>query len=397
MTPWLHVVGIGEDGLDGLSPAVRALVLDAEVLVGGARHHRLTEGARGERLAWPFPWDAMEEQLRGLRGRRVVVLVTGDPLWFSAGESIVTAFPGEAVVHPYPGAFQLAAARMGWPMDGVDCLTVHGRPLEAVLPYVAPGARLLILAHGPGTASDLARLLASRGWGPSRVVALSHMGGPEESRQEGLAEGWSGDTPALATLAVDCIAGPDARVLPRTGLPDDAFDSDGTMTKREVRAATLAKLVPLPGQLLWDIGLGSGSVAIEWMRAAKGARAVGIEPRADRRARAAANALALGVPGLGIVAGEAPDALAGLPPPDAVFLGGGLSEATFDAAWAALRPGGRLVANAVTLEAQGLILSLYARHRGDLTKIAVSRAEPVGRLTGWRPAMEVMQWSHWKP
>lgn len=240
-------------------------------------------------------------------------------------------------------------------------------------------------------------MLAVRGWGPSRVVALSHMGGPEEARQAGLAEGWSGDTPALATLAVECIAGPDARVLPRTGLPDDAFDSDGTMTKREVRAATLAKLVPLPGQLLWDVGLGNGSVAIEWMRAAKGARAVGIEPRTDRRARAAANALALGVPGLQIVAGEVPDALAGLPAPDAVFLGGGLSEAAFDAAWAALPPGGRLVANAVTLEAQGLLLALYARHGGDLAKIAVSRAEPVGRLTGWRPTMEVMQWSQWKP
>ena len=397
MTPWLHVVGIGEDGLGGLSPAIRALISDAEVLVGGARHHRLTEGAGAERLAWPSPWDAMEERLRGLRGRRVVVLVTGDPLWFSAGESIVAAFPGEAVVHPHPGAFQLAAARMGWPMDGVDCLTVHGRPLEGLLPSVTPRARLLILAHGPGTASELSRMLAVRGWGPSRVVALSHMGGPEEARQAGLAEDWSGDTPALATLAVECIAGPDARVLPRTGLPDDAFDSDGTMTKREVRAATLAKLVPLPGQLLWDVGLGNGSVAIEWMRAAKGARAVGIEPRADRRARAAANALALGVPGLQIVAGEVPDALAGLPAPDAVFLGGGLSEAAFDAAWAALRPGGRLVANAVTLEAQGLLLALYARHGGDLAKIAVSRAEPVGRLTGWRAAMEVTQWSQWKP
>jgi precorrin-6Y C5,15-methyltransferase (decarboxylating) len=397
VTPWLHVVGIGEDGLEGLSPALRALVLDAEVLVGGPRHHRLTEGAGAERIAWPSPWDAMEERLRGLRGRRVVVLVTGDPLWFSGGERIVTAFPGEVVVHPHPSAFQLAAARMGWPMDSVECLTVHGRPVERILPHLAPGARLLVLAHGPETAGEVARLLTDRGFGPSRLSALSHMGGPEEGRHGGTAEAWKGEAPALGTLAVECVAGPGAWVLPRTGLPDEAFRSDGTMTKREVRSVTLARLMPIPGALLWDLGLGSGSVAIEWMRAAKGARAVGVEPRADRRALAAANALALGVPDLEIVAGEAPGALAGLPPPDAVFLGGGISEAAFAAAWERLGPGGRLVANAVTLEAEAVILALHSRHGGDLVRIAVARAEPVGRLTGWRPAMEVMQWSLLKP
>lgn len=397
MTPWLHVVGIGEDGLDGLSPALRALVTEAEVLVGGARHHRLTEGARGERIAWPSPWDAMLGTLEGLRGRRVAVLVTGDPLWFSGGERIVAAFPGKAVVHPHPGAFQLAAGRMGWPMDSVECLTVHGRAVERVLLDLAPGARWLVLAHGPGTAGEVAGLLAARGYGASRIAALSHMGGPEEQRVEGTAEAWVGETPALCTLAVECVAGPEARVLGRTGLPDEAFESDGTMTKREVRAATLAKLVPLPGALLWDVGLGSGSVAIEWMRAAKGARAVGVETRADRRAMAAANALALGVPDLEIVAGEAPGALDGLPEPDAVFLGGGLSEAAFGVAWERLSPGGRLVANVVTLEGEAAVLALHARHGGDLVRIAVSRAEPVGRLNGWRPAMEVTQWSLAKP
>ena len=397
MTPWLHVVGIGEDGLDGLSPAARALVVDAEVLVGGARHHRLTEGARGERIAWPSPWDAMLGTLEGLRGRRVAVLVTGDPLWFSGGERIVAAFPGEAVVHPHPGAFQLAASRVGWPVDSAECLTVHGRPVERVLPHLAPGARWLVLAQGPETAGEVARLLAARGFGASRIVALSHLGGPEEARRDGTAEGWDGGTPALCTLAVECVAGPGARVLARTGLPDDAFQSDGTMTKREVRAATLAKLVPLPGALLWDVGLGSGSVAIEWMRAAKGARAVGVETRADRRAMAAANALALGVPDLEIVAGGAPEALDGLPEPDAVFLGGGLSEDVFAVAWERLRPGGRLVANAVTLEGEAVMMALHRAHGGELVRIAVQRAEPVGRLHGWRPAMEVMQWSLAKP
>ncbi|TNC49894.1 precorrin-6y C5,15-methyltransferase (decarboxylating) subunit CbiE [Rubellimicrobium rubrum] len=393
MTPWLHVVGLGEDGLAGLSPDLCALVLDAEVLVGGARHHQLTAGARGERIAWPSPWDAMEDRLRGLRGRSVIVLVTGDPLWFSAGERIVEAFSGEVLIHPHPSAFQLAAARMGWPLDGTDCLTVHGRPVERILPSFAPGARLLILSHGPATGRDLARLLVAQGYGPSRMTALSHLGGPEEARLEGQAGEWTGDVPLLTTFAVECLTGPETRLLPRTGLPDDAFQSDGTMTKREVRAATLAKLMPMPGALLWDVGLGSGSVAIEWLRAAKGARAIGVEPRADRRAMAAANALALGVPDLDIVAGEAPTALAGLPAPDAVFLGGGLSKAAFEAAWTALKPYGRLVANAVTLEAEAVMLDLHRRQGGDLIRLAVQRAEPVGRLTGWRPSMEVMQWS----
>ncbi|EYD78035.1 Cobalt-precorrin-6y C5-methyltransferase [Rubellimicrobium mesophilum DSM 19309] len=396
MTPWLHVVGIGEDGLGGLPPAARALVEAAEVVVGGERHLAMALGG-AERIAWPSPWNAMAERLGALRGRRVVVLVTGDPAWFSGGVTVARAFSGEAVIHPHPGAFTLAAARMLWRVEETECLSVHGRPLERVVPHLAPGARLLLLANGSGTVGDLARLLSARGWGPSRIVALSHMGGSEERRVGATAEGWAGETPAFVTLAVECVPGPGATVLPRTGLPDDVFQSDGTMTKREVRAATLAKLMPLPGALLWDVGLGSGSVAIEWMRAARGARAVGVETRADRRAMAAANALALGVPELEIVAGEAPGALDGLPEPDAVFLGGGLSEAAFEVAWGRLRPGGRLVANAVTLEGEAVMMALHRAHGGDLVRIAVSRAEPVGRLTGWRPSMEVMQWSLSKP
>lgn len=396
MTAWLHVVGIGEDGLGGLDPAVRALVESAEVLVGGERHLAMAPPG-AERMPWPSPWNAMVERIGAHRGRRVVVLVTGDPVWFSGGVTVARAFPGEAMVHPHPGAFTLAAARMLWRIEEVECLSLHGRPLERVVPHLAPGARLLLLAHGSGTAGELARLLVARGWGPSRIAALSHLGGPGEARRDGTAEEWEGETPALTTLAVECIPGPGARVWARTGLPDEAFESDGTMTKREVRSVTLAKLAPAPGQLLWDVGLGSGSVAIEWMRAAKGARSVGVEPRADRRALAAANALALGVPDLGIVEGEAPGALAGLPEPDAVFLGGGVSEAAFDVAWGALRPGGRLVANAVTLESQAVLMGLHGQHGGELVRIAVSRAEPVGRLTGWRPAMEVMQWALGKP
>ncbi len=395
--PWLHVVGIGEDGLAGLAPAARALIMDAEALVGAERHHRLAGDAPGERIAWPSPWDAMAGRLAGLRGRRVVALVTGDPTWFSAGSRLARAFPGEVVLHPAPGAFPLAAARMGWALEEVECLSVHGRPVARVLPVLHPGARLLLLAEGPGTAAEVAGLLAAEGWGGSRVVALWHMGGPEEGRREALARDWQGETPALATLAVECAADPGRAPLPRTGLPDEAFASDGTMTKREVRAVTLARLAPAPGALLWDVGCGSGSVAVEWMRAAPRAGAIGIEPRADRRALAAANAQALGVPDLRLVGGQAPEALAGLPAPDAVFLGGGLSEAAFEASWSRLLPWGRLVANAVTLDSQALLQRLHARHGGDLLRLAVTRAGPVGARPGgpwgWRPLMEVMQWA----
>lgn len=388
--PWLHVVGIGEEGLEGLAPALRALVEGAELLVGGARHLALAGGAGAERMEWPSPWDAMQGAIAAHRGRRVVVLVSGDPAWFSGGVTVARAFPGEAMVHPHPGAFQHAAARLLWRLEEVACLSVHGRPVEAVLPHLSPGARLLLLGTGK-TAAAVAGLLVAQGWGASRLVALWHMGGAGEGRREALARDWTGGTPALATLAVECRPDPGARILPRWGLPDDAFAGDGTMTKREVRSLTLARLAPRPGALLWDVGLGSGSVAIEWMR--MGGRAVGLEPRADRRAMAAANALALGAPGLEIVAGEAPGALADLPGPDAVFLGGGLSEAAAEAALARLPTHGRIVANAVTIEGQGVLGALHARHGGELVRLAVSRAEAVGGRRGWRPAMEVMQWS----
>lgn len=384
----LHVIGIGEDGLAGLSPAARALVEGADVVVGGARHLALAPGT-AERVAWPSPFDA--GVLDGLRHRRVVALVTGDPLWFSAGEAIARAHP-DAVLVPHVSAFQMAAARMRWPLAGVECLSVHGRPVEGVLSVLHPGARLLLLAEA-GSAPAVAGLLVRHGWGASLVTALWHLGGEGEGRREAVARDWEGATPALTTLAVACVPDEGAAPLPLWGLPDDAFAHDGTMTKREVRALTLARLAPRPGALLWDVGCGAGSVAVEWMRAARGARAVGIEPRADRRALAATNALALGAPSLDLVAGGAPGALVGLPAPDAAFLGGGLSEATFVACWAALNPHGRLVANAVTLDSQALLMALHARHGGDLGRVAVSRAEPVGTRTAWRPAMEVMQWA----
>jgi precorrin-6Y C5,15-methyltransferase (decarboxylating) len=331
--------------------------------------------------------------IRGLKGRRAVVLVTGDPLWYSVGARIVRGIPAEEIVfHPALSAFQWAAARMGWSLADVETLTVHGRPVGQMIPFIRPGARLMILTTGAETPGQIAGFLRERGYGPSRMTVLSSLGGPAEQRFDGVAETWDAAVPAFNTMAVECLPGPGAQVT-GFGLPDEMFAGDGTMTKAEVRALTLARLMPMRGALLWDVGAGCGSVGIEWMRMARDARAIAVEPRADRRDWAAANAQALGAPGLKIVAGEAPGALEGLPTPDAVFVGGGLSEAVAEVCLAALRPFGRLVANTVTVESEGVLAALQARHGGDLVRIDVARLVPVGGRRGWKPAMPVTQWS----
>lgn len=395
MTPWLHIIGIGEDGMDGLTPATRTVIEAAEVIIGGARHHVLAANPRAETLEWPSPFNALIDDLKAMRGKRVVVLATGDPLWFSVGAKIGRNFdPSEITFHPQLSAFQLASARMGWSMADLETLTVHGRPVEQMIAFIQPDVRLLILTTGEETPAQIATFLTDRGFGQSRMTVLAAMGGADEQRFEGIAENWSHTVPAFNTLAVECVAAPNAALLPRVpGLPDEVFNHDGTMTKREVRAATLAKLIPMRGALLWDVGTGCGSVAVEWLRAARYTRAIGIEPRADRRTMAADNAQALGVPSLELLDGMVPQALQDLPAPDAIFIGGGLSIETFDACWSALRPLGRLVVNAVTLESQSLLLELHTTHGGELVQIAINRAEGLGKLTSWTPLRPVTQWS----
>lgn len=394
MTKWLHIIGMGDDGLESLSPATRAILMDAEVIFGAERHHALTTSLNAERRAWPSPFDALISDLKSLRGRRVAVLATGDPLWYSVGARIGREIdPNEIFYHPQLSAFQLAACRMGWSLAECETLTVHGRPVEQMIPFLAPEQRLILLTKGAETPADVAKLLCERGFGPSRMTVLAHMGGADEARFVGCAADWSQTVPEFHTLAVECVAEEGATVLPRFGLPDSAFASDGNMTKQEVRAVTLAKLAPTRGGVLWDIGCGSGSVAIEWMRAARDARAFGIERRADRRAFAAQNALTLGAPALKLIDADAPDGLVGLPAPDAVFVGGGLSREAVDIALKYLKPHGRLVANAVTLEGEALLISLRSEIGGELSQIAVSRAAAVGGLTGWKPFMPVTQWS----
>lgn len=392
---WLHIIGIGEDGMDGLTADARALVESAEVIIGGDRHHKLSPNVTAERLKWPSPFDAMINEIKRHKGRRLVILVTGDPLWYSVGARILRAIPADEITfHPQLSAFQWASTRMGWSLADTETLTVHGRPAEQVIPYLAPCARLLLLTKNEGTPADIARILTSQGYGASQLTVLGALGGPNESRIDGTAADWEAEAPAFHLLAVEVLADDDATLIPRgPGLPDDAFAHDGKMTKQEVRAATLAKLWPRRKAMLWDIGSGCGSVAIEWMRAARDAEAIGLEPNAKRRALAQENALKLGAPRLKLIDAQAPEGLADLPTPDAIFIGGGLSPAVIAASIAALHRHGRLVANAVTLESEAILIAAQAEHGGELTRIAISRAEPVGPFRGWRPLMTVTQWS----
>ncbi|MDQ1744033.1 MAG: precorrin-6B C5,15-methyltransferase / cobalt-precorrin-6B C5,C15-methyltransferase, partial [Pseudonocardiales bacterium] len=355
-----------------------------------------------ERTPWPSPLLAALPDLLAQRHRgRLAVLASGDPMFYGIGSTLVRLLGAASVrVIAQPSSLSLAAARLGWPVEEIEVLSVLGRPVAGLHPLLQPGRRLLVLLGSAADAEPVAALLRERGLGPSELVLLCQLGGPAERLVRARAEDWAdGLDEALAVLAIEVRPAPGAALLPALpGLPDAAFDTDGQLTKAEVRAVTLAALAPVPGQLLWDVGAGSGSVGIEWMRSHPSCRAVAIETRADRRDRIAANARALGVPGLRVVAGRAPGALAGLPAPDAVFVGGGVSlPGVLEACESALAPGGRLVANGVTLESEAVLADWYRRLGGRLVRISVQRAEPVGGFTGWRPAMPVTQWCHTKP
>lgn len=395
MSRWLAIVGLGEEGLDGLTPAARRLIDEAETLVGGERHLSKVPNGTAERLTWTSPLKLTVEEIVKRRGRRVVVLATGDPMWFGIGVTLLRAVPAEeTMVVPGVSGFALAAARLGWPLAEVECLTLHGRSIAPINAVMAPGVRMLLLSNDGATPSHVSQMLTALGYGPSRVTVLAHMGGPGEQKLTGTAEKWSVEqAPPFNTIAVECIPGPRAAILGRTpGLPDAAFENDGQLTKREVRAATLAALAPVPGQLLWDVGAGCGSVAIEWLRCHRSLSAVAVEREAARCAFILENATALGVPHIQVTEGEAPAALASLPQPDAVFVGGGLSTpGLLEHCWDSLKRGGRLVANAITLEGEARLLAMRDEFGGEMTRIAVSRAERVGPYTGWRPHMPVTQ------
>ena len=323
---WLAIVGLGEDGIDGLPPAARVLVAQAEIVVGGRRHLALAQPLDRETYVWPSPIEDALDKIEAWRGRPVCVLASGDPFFFGVGTMLMRRFsPSEIICLPAPSAFALAAARLGWSEQDCAMLSLHGRPLEAIVPHLQPSARILALSWDGTTPAKLAALLAARGMGRSKLSVCEAIGGPRERIRTEEAETFAlGGVADLNTIALEVAADRDAQILPQApGLPDEWFEHDGQITKREIRAITLSALAPRRGELLWDVGAGSGSVAIEWMLADPANRAIAIEERADRAARIARNALALGVPALAIVTAKAPARAGGLPEPDAIFLGGG--------------------------------------------------------------------------
>src|ERR1700722_12398170 len=401
---WLSIVGIGEDGVEGLSSVARQLIGSAELVVGGARHLELAnELIRGRRLVWPGPIGDAFPEIETYRGRPVAVLASGDPFHFGVGKQIAAFVPtDEFVCLPRPSAFSLAAARMGWPLQDVALVTLHGRALNGIVRHLQPGARILALSWDGATPRKLSELLSTRRMGDSSLTVLEAMGGPHERVRRATAAGFDlGEIAPLNTIALEVAASLEATVLALAqGLDDALFEHDGQLTKREVRAVTLSALAPRQGELLWDVGLGAGSIAIEWLLRHPSLKAIGIEDQPERAGRAARNAAALGTPDLLIVQKRAPEAFADLPRPDAVFIGGGLSDpGVFEAAWSALKSGGRLVANAVSLQSEARLIAFFQRHGGELVRLEVARAGKAGSggVFVWRPAAPIVQWRARKP
>lgn len=399
---WLTIVGLGEDGIAGLGDAAKQAVAEAEIVFGGKRHLALVEGLMtGERRPWPSPFDAAMRDVLALRGRKICVLASGDPFFHGVGVTLARHIPAaQMFVFPAPSSLSLAAARLGWALQDVETVSLHGHPIERLLPLLHPARRVLALTSDGDAPAAVAALLTRKGFAASKLTVLEALGGPDERILTATANTFDlRDINPLNVLAIELDSNPEARALPLGfGLADELFEHDGQITKREIRAATLSALSPRRGELLWDIGAGSGSIAIEWMLAHPSMRAIAIEADPDRAERIGRNVWTFGVPGLQIVQGLAPAALTGLPTPDAIFIGGGgTGEGVLDAAMDALRPGGRLVANAVTLEMQALLVERHAALGGELLTLAVSRAAPVGTMTTWRPALPVTQWSWRKP
>ncbi len=397
MSKWLSIIGIGEDGMAALPPATRSLIDRADVLVGGKRHLAMVGRDARPRISWATPLALTLDEIISHKDKGVCVLATGDPLWFGIATSLVRRVPiNEMTIIPSPSAFSLVCARLGWPLNQVECLTLHGRPISLIHSAIAPKARLLILSHDHTTPEAVADILCDRGFGASRISVFEHMGGEQERLVKATAEEWdASDIADFNTIAVECIAGANASLRPKTpGVPDDAFIHDGQLTKREVRAITLANLAPFAGALLWDVGAGCGSVAIEWMRCTNNTRAIAFERNEKRLQMISDNAVALGTPFLGIVSGTAPACFDKKDTPDAIFIGGGINTVgVFEHCWNVLPSQGRLVANAVTLEGEARLNELALEHGGELVRINISRAQPIGTYRSWRPFRPVTQWS----
>ena len=379
------IIGLGEDGPEGLSPASQAALSAASVIFGGPRHLDLI-GAGDKRKPWPIPFDPTP--VLAFRGQPTVVLAPGDPFWFGAGGSLMPHLqPGEWVSHPAPSTFQLAANRLGWRLEEVHCLGLHAAPFARLRQVLGKGVRVICTLRDGAAVADLARWLQENGHPNARLTVLERLGGRHERITRGLP-----DT-AIAAPVSTAIEATDPGLPRASGLPDDLFQHDGQITKRPVRALTLSALAPRHGETLWDIGAGSGSVGIEWLLAG-GARVEALEADPTRAARARGNVEAFGLSHRHrLTEARAPEGLADLPAPDAVFIGGGASEALLSACWDLMPPGTRLVMNAVTLETEALVLDWSARQGGHLLKIDLSETAPIGRKRGWKSALPILQWS----
>ncbi|AFZ25452.1 precorrin-6y C5,15-methyltransferase (decarboxylating), CbiE subunit,precorrin-6Y C5,15-methyltransferase (decarboxylating), CbiT subunit [Cylindrospermum stagnale PCC 7417] len=394
---WLSIVGIGEDGLKGLSAIALSLVNQAKILVGGDRHlAMLPPNDQRLKIPWKSPISATVEEIIQRRGELICILASGDPLCYGIGATLTRRIPiSEITIIPAASAFSLACARLGWSLTEVETLSLCGRPPALLKSYIYPGGKLLILSEGKETPGIVAEILTKCGYGDTKITVLERMGGIEERIVESLAASWKEtEIAALNAIAIDCIADTGVIALSRLpGLQDFAYHHDGQLTKREVRAITLSTLAPLPGELLWDVGAGCGSISIEWMRSHSRCRAIAIEQNSSRLNYIADNAASLGTPNLQIIAGKAPDVLKDLPKPDAIFIGGGVTApGLFDICWEALRPGGRIVANVVTLEGEQTLFQWYEKLGGNFTRITIQRAEPIGKFLGWRGMATVTQW-----
>jgi precorrin-6Y C5,15-methyltransferase (decarboxylating) len=395
---WLSVVGIGDDGLVGLSPIARSVVDQAQILAGGKRHLAMLPDDLRTQIVWSGPIAHTLDQILQHQGEPVCLLASGDPMCYGIGSTIARRISlTEMQIFPAPSAFSLACARLGWPLPEIETLSLCGRDPALLNAVVYPGARILILSADRDTPKTVAQLLQTQGYGQTKITVLEHLGGPKERIMTNFAENWSVEVADLNTIALQCPSDvPHRSRFP--GLPDSTYLHDGQMTKREIRAITLSTLAPIPGELLWDVGAGSGSISIEWLRHDRRNQAIAIEHHPDRLQNITTNANHLGVPNLQLISGKAPVALQNLPIPDAIFIGGGLTEpGVFEICWAALRSGGRLVANGVTVETEQRIFALQKQYGGELNRIAIQRAAPVGKFLGWKAMAGVTQWLVVKP
>ena len=401
MKQWLTIIGMGEDGFDGLSKTAQLSLENAEIILGSKRNFALLPALKAEQHFWPQPFSVVYGEIHKFKKQRTVLLATGDPMNYGVARKLFELLPREEIiVMPHLSAFSLAAAHMGWSIPDCDCFTIHGRPAATLEAFIQPEARLFILTQDETSIAEVCRRLIGRGFENSEVTVLENLGGPLQRISNFAAHdipnvSWS----PLNTLAVRCIASQNAKKYSRAGgLPDDAFQHDGQLTKREVRVATLSALAPAPDEVLWDVGAGCGSVAIEWMRSTRGCEAMAIEQNAERCAMIAHNADQLGAPRLQCIQGKAPKALVDLSAPHAIFIGGGVGDAgVFETCWQALRSGGRLVANVVTIEGEMHLFDLQEKHGGELLRFNISRLERVGTFRALKPKMPVTQWRVIKP